>query len=74
MQSTRITRTHDEDARALEGHVDTLRVGRGQRRRPRMGRRGKDARAPLGRLPIRAMRADCTSQMDQQEAIDSATA
>eukprot|EP00959_Pyramimonas_sp_CCMP1952_P327874 6864246-Pyramimonas_sp.AAC.1 len=47
---TRIIRTHDEDARALEGRVDTLRAGRGQRAWARMGRGGKAAkfREPIG--------------------------
>eukprot|EP00959_Pyramimonas_sp_CCMP1952_P048511 1012854-Pyramimonas_sp.AAC.1 len=31
----------------------------------RMGRRGQDARAPLGRLPILTMRADCSARGKQ---------
>eukprot|EP00959_Pyramimonas_sp_CCMP1952_P086070 1800448-Pyramimonas_sp.AAC.1 len=38
-------------ARALEGHVDTLPAGRGQRKSLRSGRRDKDARVPLEGCP-----------------------
>eukprot|EP00959_Pyramimonas_sp_CCMP1952_P126002 2634784-Pyramimonas_sp.AAC.1 len=38
VQSTRMIRTHDKDVRALEGRVDALRAGRGQRKRLRTGR------------------------------------
>eukprot|EP00959_Pyramimonas_sp_CCMP1952_P007161 149801-Pyramimonas_sp.AAC.1 len=40
-----------EGCRGLEGHFEAL-AGRGQRKRPRMGRGCNDARLPLGRLPI----------------------
>eukprot|EP00959_Pyramimonas_sp_CCMP1952_P327511 6856158-Pyramimonas_sp.AAC.1 len=49
----------EKGARALEGRVDALRAGRGQRERPRMGRGGKDAWVPLGRLPILTGRVGC---------------
>eukprot|EP00959_Pyramimonas_sp_CCMP1952_P141623 2964053-Pyramimonas_sp.AAC.1 len=52
----------DEDARSLEAHFEALRAGRLQRKWPRMDRGGKDARVPLGRLPILAMRSDRTDR------------
>eukprot|EP00959_Pyramimonas_sp_CCMP1952_P119544 2499883-Pyramimonas_sp.AAC.1 len=51
----------DKDARALDAQFEALRAGRGQRTRRRMGRGGKDARAPLGRLPILAILVDCAA-------------
>eukprot|EP00959_Pyramimonas_sp_CCMP1952_P397705 8333421-Pyramimonas_sp.AAC.1 len=50
MQTSERGQVHDEDARALEGHVGFLQAGRGQRKRPRRGRRSKDARGTLGKV------------------------
>eukprot|EP00959_Pyramimonas_sp_CCMP1952_P194885 4075403-Pyramimonas_sp.AAC.1 len=50
----------DKDAKALDAHIEAFRASRGQRKRPRMGRGGKDARVPLERLPILTVRVDCT--------------
>eukprot|EP00959_Pyramimonas_sp_CCMP1952_P036884 771640-Pyramimonas_sp.AAC.1 len=52
VQSVCIIRIRGKEAKALDAHFAAFRRGRGQRKWPRMDRGGKDARVPLGRLPI----------------------
>eukprot|EP00959_Pyramimonas_sp_CCMP1952_P470505 9496755-Pyramimonas_sp.AAC.1 len=52
----------DKDARALDAHLEAFRAGRFQQKRRRMDRGGKDARVPLGMLPILTMRVDCRAR------------
>eukprot|EP00959_Pyramimonas_sp_CCMP1952_P364867 7640728-Pyramimonas_sp.AAC.1 len=60
---------HDKGARALEGRFKAFRAGRGQRKWPRIGRRGKDAKVPLGKLPILTMRIDCNARWQYRKCL-----
>eukprot|EP00959_Pyramimonas_sp_CCMP1952_P175926 3676384-Pyramimonas_sp.AAC.1 len=51
----------DKNAWALDGRFEAFRAGHGQRKWPRMDQGGKDARIPLGKLPILTMRVDCNT-------------
>eukprot|EP00959_Pyramimonas_sp_CCMP1952_P188805 3948849-Pyramimonas_sp.AAC.1 len=42
---------------ALDAHLEAFRAGRGQRKRPRMDPGSKEARVPLGGMPILTLRA-----------------
>eukprot|EP00959_Pyramimonas_sp_CCMP1952_P448799 9397575-Pyramimonas_sp.AAC.1 len=57
----------DEDARALDAHFEAVGAARGQRKWPRI-ERGKDAKVPLGRLPILTMRVDCSRRSPRRES------